>query len=80
MTRRVLVGRLLKGDIMDEHRETPSYPRKGQRVRVLTGPFADFSGTVIDVDESMRRVWVVVLFFGREAPMWLDVLQVLAIP
>jgi transcription antitermination factor NusG len=80
VTHSVMVGWLLKGDTMDEHRETPSHPHKGQRVRVLTGPFAGFSGTILDIDESVRRVWVVVLFLGREAPMWLDVLQVVAIP
>ncbi len=65
---------------MDENRETASYPQKGQRVRVLTGPFADFRGTVVGVDEFMRQVWVVVVFFGRELSIGLDVLQVEAIP
>ena len=49
-------------------------------MRVLTGPFFDISGTVIDVDEFMRHVWIVVLFFGRELSISLDVLNVEAVP
>lgn len=70
------VGLLWKGDTMNEHREPPSSPQKGQHVRVLTGPFEGFDGTVVDVDEVFRHVWVVVSFFGRETSIRLDMLQV----
>jgi transcription antitermination factor NusG len=56
------------------------YPKKGQRVRVLTGTLPDFSGIVVDVDEFRRQFWVVVLFFGRELSIGLGVLHVEAAP
>jgi transcriptional antiterminator NusG len=59
--------------------ETPK-PRigyaKGQSVRITDGPFADFIGTVDDVDIDKGKVSVLVSFFGRETPVELDFLQV----
>ena len=59
--------------------ETPK-PRigyaKGQSVRITDGPFADFIGTVDDVDTDKGKVSVLVSFFGRETPVELDFLQV----
>ncbi len=59
--------------------ETPK-PRigytKGQSVRITDGPFADFIGTVDEVDTDKGRVSVLVSFFGRETPVELDFLQV----
>lgn len=63
---RIPTRRPLKGDDMDEHREAGPFPRKGQEVRVVDGPFAGFIGTVVDVDEFLRNVQIIVLFFGQE--------------
>ena len=49
--------------------------QKGQSVRIAAGPFADFIGIVNDVDEDKGKVRVLVSFFGREAPVELDFLQ-----
>jgi transcriptional antiterminator NusG len=48
----------------------------GQKVRITDGPFADFMGTVNDIDIDKAKVRVLVSFFGRETPVELDFLQV----
>ncbi|MBI2871877.1 MAG: transcription termination/antitermination protein NusG [Chloroflexi bacterium] len=48
----------------------------GQTVRITEGPFADFMGTVSDIDTDKGKVRVLVSFFGRETPVELDFLQV----
>ena len=50
--------------------------QKGQMVRISAGPFADFMGTVSDIDASKGKIRVLVSFFGRETPVELDFLQV----
>ena len=50
--------------------------RPGQTVRIIDGPFADFMGTVDEVDSGRGKVRVLVSFFGRETPVELDFLQV----
>jgi len=50
--------------------------RPGQTVRIIDGPFADFMGSVDDVDQNRGTVRVLVSFFGRETPVELDFLQV----
>ncbi len=50
--------------------------REGQRVRIIEGPFADFVGTVDELDADRGKVRVLVSFFGRETPVELDFLQV----
>ncbi len=45
-------------------------------VRIIDGPFVDFTGTVDEIDTEKGRVKVLVSFFGRETPVWLDFLQV----
>jgi transcriptional antiterminator NusG len=49
---------------------------KGQSVRVIDGPFTDFSGTVSEINVDRNKVTVLVSFFSRETPVVLDFLQV----
>jgi transcriptional antiterminator NusG len=49
--------------------------QKGENVRIKDGPFADFVGTVDEVNEERGKVRVLVSFFGRETPVELDFLQ-----
>ena len=59
--------------------ETPKYRvafTKGQSVRVTDGPFAEFIGTVDEVNPERNKVKVLVSIFGRETPVELDFLQV----
>lgn len=49
---------------------------KGEAVKIIDGPFADFLGTVDAIDEDKGKVKVLVSIFGRETPVELDFLQV----
>ncbi len=51
----------------------------GESVKVIDGPFADFSGTVSEVNMERRKVKVMVSIFGRPTPVELDFLQVEAL-
>jgi len=48
----------------------------GETVRVKEGPFADFSGQIIDINEDHLKVKVLVNIFGRETPVELEFSQV----
>lgn len=48
----------------------------GDAVKVNDGPFADFSGSVSEVNLERRKVKVMVSIFGRPTPVELDFLQV----
>lgn len=48
----------------------------GQRVRIISGPFNDFPGTVAAIDPDKSKVRVMVNFFGRDTPVELDFLEV----
>jgi transcriptional antiterminator NusG len=48
----------------------------GQKVRIRSGPFSDFIGTVEEIDIDRAKVKVLVSFFGRETPVELDFLHV----
>ncbi len=59
--------------------ETPKFKvqfTKGQSVRVNDGPFAEFIGTVDEVNPERNKVKVLVSIFGRETPVELDFLQI----
>lgn len=49
---------------------------KNEAVRIIDGPFADFLGSVEDIDEERGKLKVLVSIFGRETPVELDFLQV----
>lgn len=49
---------------------------QGEAVKITDGPFADFLGTINDIDEEKGKVKVLVSIFGRETPVELDLLQI----
>ena len=48
----------------------------GDTVKVVDGPFSDFTGFVDEVEPERGKVKVMVSIFGRPTPVELDVLQV----
>jgi transcription termination/antitermination protein NusG len=49
---------------------------EGDSVRVIDGPFSNFSGTVEEVKQEKQKVRVLVSIFGRATPVELDFVQV----
>ena len=50
--------------------------RKGEQVKVVEGPFANFVGMVEDIDIDKNKLKVMVSIFGRPTAVELNVLQV----
>ena len=48
----------------------------GDKVKVIDGPFSDFTGTVEEVNPLKSKVRVTVSIFGRPTPVELNVLQI----
>jgi transcription termination/antitermination protein NusG len=48
----------------------------GEAIKIIDGPFADFIGTVSEINDEKGKVTVLVSIFGRETPVELDFLQV----
>ncbi len=71
------VGNLL--NIMEDKHEKPKPKatfRKGDQIKVVEGPFANFIGSVEGVDQDKGKLTVMVSIFGRPTPVELDMLQV----
>lgn len=49
---------------------------KGENVKVISGPFATFTGIVDEVNENKGKLRVLVSIFGRSTPIELDFTQV----
>jgi transcriptional antiterminator NusG len=50
--------------------------RVGDAIRVVDGPFNDFTGFIEDINEEKNKVKVNISIFGRPTPVELDFLQV----
>lgn len=59
------------------HRQTIDVPfREGDPIKVVDGPFTDFTGFVKEVNHEKNKLKVMVSIFGRATPVELDFLQV----
>lgn len=71
------VKRLLKQVERGRTRDYEETPFKaGEQVKVIDGPFTDFSGFVSEVNMERKKLKVMVSIFGRPTPVELDFLQV----
>ena len=50
--------------------------REGDLVKVIDGPFTEFSGVVEEINREKKKLKVMVSIFGRSTPVELDFLQV----
>jgi len=50
--------------------------RKGDRVKITSGPFFDFTGVVDDVQPEKEKLRALISIFGRETPVELEFFQV----
>jgi len=48
----------------------------GQAVKIVDGPFSEFTGVIDTIDNIKNKITVMVSIFGRETPLTLDFLQV----
>lgn len=46
------------------------------QIRVITGPFENFTGTVISINKEKHKVKVMISMFGRETPVDVDFTEV----
>ncbi|MDR7074807.1 MULTISPECIES: transcription termination/antitermination protein NusG [Bacillales] len=69
------VDHILKGMGMEAPRVEVDFEIK-ESVKVKEGPFADFVGTIEEIDATKRKLKVHVNMFGRETPVELEFTQV----
>lgn len=60
-----------------KHRDLLEVPFSvGDPIKVIDGPFTDFTGVVKEVNDEKNKLKVMVSIFGRSTPVELDFLQV----
>lgn len=69
---RRIVGRITQ-DSSTERMETIF--RNGDIVKIIDGPFNNFSGTIEEVNEEKMKIKVMVSIFGRKTPLEIDFVQ-----
>jgi transcriptional antiterminator NusG len=64
---------------IDDSKSNPTQKltfEKGESVRIVDGPFKDFSGNVEDVNYEKSKLHVSVVIFGRSTPVELEFAQI----
>ena len=67
-----IVGRITQGD---ETERTETVFRTGEFVKIIDGPFNNFSGIIQEVNEEKMKIKVMVSIFGRKTPVEIDFVQ-----
>lgn len=68
------VDKIMRRIESDEPRIKVSFQR-GEHVRILGGPFAEFTGVVDEIYPDKGKARVMVSFFNRETPVEVDLIQ-----
>lgn len=68
------VGKIMQRIESDAPKMKVSF-QPGETVRILSGPFAEFNGTVEEIDAEKGKAKVLVSFFNRATPVEVDFLQ-----
>ncbi len=69
------VDRILRN--LETSKEAPKVAwQKGDAIRVIEGPFSDFSGKIEEVNGDREKLKVLINIFGRDTPVELDLNQV----
>ena len=62
---------------LEASQETPKVAwNKGENIRVVEGPFSDFTGKIEEVSTEKEKLKVLINIFGRDTPVELDFNQV----
>jgi len=67
-----IVGRLTQNE---ETERTETIFRAGDFVKIVDGPFNNFSGVIEEVNEEKMKIKVMVSIFGRKTPVEIDFTQ-----
>ena len=63
--------------VSTQEKPKPKYVfEKGEPVKIIEGPFSNFTGTVEEINLDRNTLKVMVTIFGRSTPVELDFLQV----
>lgn len=64
-----IIGRISKDEDIER---TDTIFRTGDYVKIIDGPFNNFSGSIEEVNEDRLKIKVLVSIFGRKTPVELD--------
>lgn len=67
-----IIGRITKDE---EVERTDAIFRTGDFVKIIDGPFNNFSGSIEEVNEDKLKMKVLVSIFGRKTPVEIDFVQ-----
>jgi len=71
------VDQILNQVVLAREKPKPKYVfEKGEQVKIIDGPFNNFTGVVEDINLDRNTLKVMVTIFGRHTPVELDFLQV----
>ena len=71
------VDRIINQVTTSAEKPKPKFVYKdGEQVRIVDGPFSNFTGTVEEVNHDRNTLKIMVTIFGRSTPVELDFLQV----